>query len=394
MNLKRTLRTLYYDQPPLETKRFARQLLHNAAWQQLHPIRAAFFTRVWLSSSLVVVSSLAVAGSGIGMIGMLLHSGDPQPPESPAPPEPPVLIAEETAPTEASTRRADASATASTPKSSTASAETTAPQTSSAVTDITAAQTAPIVTDAAAVPLPAQTSLPAAETETQTVPITEVPTEPRAIATAALCRHDAVPLDLLDYFLGEKIVTDYEFCGYPEHDTADVLELTDTEFADWAIFLSEDIFMGTILSREENVVEGKPWTCLTVQADAPLKGTLSADEPVRIWMAGGTMPLADYLAVYPDDETFAGWNAERITNTDLYEPGAFSTEYAVGESYLWFVHEDYIAPKGTPGMEDMVLTPTFGSDVTILRTDGENFVCANPYQSFSMEQQALVDRIR
>lgn len=389
MNLKRTLRALYADQPPLETKRFAKRLLHDAAWQQLHPIRAAIFTHAWLSATLMTVSALAIAGTGVGMIGILLRSAPTPELESPSLSEPPTIVSDEAPQTTATLPTSAPSTDASEPTASTAPEPTAATAASSA-----AAQTMPaaVTTPSMQTP-PVQTAPAASETEAETAPVssTEAPTFPREVVTASLCRHDAVPLDLLNFFIDETL-TDYEFCGYPEYNATEKLKLTDAQFLDWAVFLSEDILMGTILSKEESVICGKPWTCLTLQVDETLRG--ASDDTVQVWMAGGTMPLAEYLAVYPTDDTFADWDAERIANADLYEQGAFSREYAVGESYLWFLRKDSIAPKGTPGIEDMVSVTTFGSDVTILCRDGGSFVCANPYQSFRMEEQTLLQQVQ
>ncbi len=379
MNLKRKLRLLYANQPPLKKKSFARQLLQNATWQNLHPIRAAILTHAWLTSAIFVLSALTVAGAGVSVIVMMRQA--PSPPDKPLVTEPPVIETTTVATT-------SVPAVITILQTETTTTESTVHITETQPIPETSALTATAETSAAPVTTASETSSQTTVVITEITPETttttssaasETAAKTRETVTASLCCHDA---ELSD----EKEIS-FESCGYPAYDVKRALGLNDMQFMGNVVLAAEQILTGTIQEKQNVVIDGNPWTKLKIAVEECHYG--SAAETAEIWLAGGTVPLAEYLAVHPENAAYSGWDAARIVNADLYESGAFSREYAVGESYLWF-----LSSKQMENNADPVWTAVYGSDVTIMRRDGIRYVSANPYQSFSMLADAVEVQIK
>ena len=408
MNLKRKLRLLYANQPALRKKSFAGGLVQNAVWQELHPIRALLLTHAWLVTVIVTVSAFAAAGTGVGLIVMMQQA--PPPPDAPL--EPPVIESTSTASVTTSAipvttitttiMQSETAITSNTtvltelhtvpatsaviPKTETSIfsseptvtslSQTTAVQTASTASiQIVRVATETMIPTAVTVPQTSvQTTTAIQEKTTETAPATERNTETRETVTASLCDHTVIHTD------ASKIT--YHDCGYPACDVKRALGLNDAQFVGNMILSADQILTGTIQAKQENVIDGNPWTQLTLRVEHCYYG--AASETKEIWLAGGIMPLADYLAAHPENTAFSNWDASQIAITDLHEAGAFSRNYNAGESYLWF-----LSPMQTEQDDAVIWTTTFGSDLTILRQDDIRYVCANPYQSFSMLTDAV-----
>lgn len=176
MNLKQQFRAFYADTPPQGAKTFAKQLARDAAWQALHPVRAVFYTHVWLSAALTGTAVCAVAGGGIGAVLMLQNA--------PPPPDDPTILESQPITTEVTETTCTTSTTACV---TTTTFATTAVSTTEATTTVSTSETtiveSTVLTETMTVSTTAAAAAPTVPVSTTCTTVAETFVPPEIVST-------------------------------------------------------------------------------------------------------------------------------------------------------------------------------------------------------------------
>ncbi len=197
---------------------------------------------------------------------------------------------------------------------------------------------------------------------TTTKPKTTIMYEPVMTTT---CAWESPPLEKVDYTVVPPCrydVTD-KIYFLDEAPSDDITIPTLNELAAHA----ETIATGMIVECIYTSIDGTPYTQLNVVLDETYSADYETGSIISVYLEGGYMPLADYIAQNDAGDAFAEMTSEEIAETTVFCKGNKRFVPNVGDSYLFFLNEgDAAFPYGAH-------VPAVFADGALYKQSGEEF---------------------
>lgn len=360
--LKKIIRETYNEIPEHKFS-FIEQLKSNPAWKKLHP----FANFSVISPSVLIFSTVAVAGASTALIAHNSKRTEPEPPVIPD--IPPIVTATSTA---FRTELTSATSTIISEVQSSTSATSSISFATSAVTSSTVS---------------AVTSSTSANTTVYfppTQPVTEPPTVPETTTSCYnvhLLRHDYTITELADSD-GTLLY------GYPDTDIARQLfsGFGDDYISSSIGFNQPPVIEGEITSVEYTSRDGLPVTVWNVLVSEvfDFREVINIGDTVQIATYGGYMDVSEYISLNPDTTLFADWTDEQINSTIIYEDGGNEVQAQTGESYLFVLSPD----KEDFGGNSMYTMLAY-NDIFRFYRKGDEYFCCNSAHNSSITYESL-----
>lgn len=385
--LKNMLKNAYSAEPNRKYS-FIQQLQSDPTWRKLHPISSMIRIS---SASAFIFSTLATIAVGTGIIAYNFHHDDTQP----TPDIPPIVETTTSSVNTLTTSVTTVQTSATKIMRSTAVTATQTTTTSTLHSDNTTSATHTTIYSA---------------TTARTSPVT---TETTAVSSSIyhthLFKHDYTTEDLKNTSLDALY-------GYPDRNMIEeviriMAEENGTDFDEMmqeygmeTVDLSYELLDFILAWNTPPIVEGRttdiqyiayngnPWTVceitLTEVYNFKKNKILNKGDKIKIAMAGGYMPVREYIELNPDNTLFSGWTDEKINATVIYEDGSNQREPKIGDVYTYILNDnsDEIIP-------DFPVADCFTrqsvSDICQFTQDGDKFVSTNTNYSdfyFTTEQ--------
>lgn len=415
--LKNLLKETYGSELPNRKFSFIQQLQNNPAWKKLHPISSIVRGYPVIKPVFAVFTTMAVA---TGIIAYNFSVDKNVPPDTP-----PIVTSTSTSATstDTSTETAVTSTVVTAVSENTVSSEiTSVTETTDLLlnksTSVKVSTATEIVSTEKPVTTKSGITETVATTQTTTVQTTVQTTETESMSTTSttsvyythLFRHD---------YTGEELYNDDKLLyGYPDYNFfEDIIRLETEEYdpdLNWDEFtvgmttadFSEEMMALTVFWGSPTIVEGettnieyiayegKPWTICEITVSKvynndDLKNIIQKGDKIKIAMAGGYMPVSQYIELNPDDTQFSDWTDERIDSTVIYEDGSNQNEPKIGDKYAYFLKKSELDIS----VENLYTRKSI-CDISQFTTDGDRLVsCNSHYHDYAIDKDEI-DRSR
>ncbi|MDE7363407.1 MAG: hypothetical protein K2N27_00755 [Ruminococcus sp.] len=392
--LKNMLKNAYSAEPNRKYS-FIQQLQSDPTWRKLHPISSMIRIS---SASAFIFSTLATIAVGTGIIAYNFRHDD----TTPTPDIPPIV----TETTTSSVTTVQTSATKTLHSTAGTITQTTATSTLHSDNTVSATDTTKKMSTTAISAVTSKTSSKVTVTTSKTAETTAVSS---SIYYTHLFKHNYTTEDLkntsLDALYGYpdrnmieeviRIMTEENGTDFDEMMQEHGMETADLSYELLDFILAWDtppIVEGRTTDIQYIAYNGKPWTVceitLTEVYNFKKNKILNKGDKVKIAMAGGYMPVREYIELNPDSTLFSGWTDEKINATVIYEDGSNQRELKIGDVYTYILNDnsDEIIP-------DFPVADCFTrqsvSDICQFTQNGDKFISTNTSYSdfyFTTEQ--------